>query len=254
MPSLPHFNVMIVEDEPLLLRALENLIEQLDAGFVVTASARDGASALHALADNDIHLVITDIVMPVVSGLDLLEQLGQRRPNLPVILLSGRSDFEFAQKALRGGALDYILKPVSREKLENALLKAKTRLSAHYQIAEDESLSGTSSEQAIQYARDYLRAHFADAIELAALAKQLGFSAAYLTKLFHKYEKCTPVKYLTELRINEAKNLLYSTDLPIKEISERVGYDNQFYFSRVFRKSVQLTPSEYRERKRQPNA
>jgi two-component system response regulator YesN len=246
MPNISHFNILLAEDEPLLLRSLERHIGSIDLGFRVACKAQNGREALDMLKNNDIHLVITDIIMPLMSGLELLTELNKHYPNVAVVLLSGYADFNYAQQALREGALDYILKPITREKIENILMKAKIELSQYYQLIEDESLSGQTAEQTMEYARTYIRKHFTEQIDLSAIAAKLGISPAYLTKLFNKYEKCSPIKYLTDLRIAEAKQLLYNTQLTIKEVSERVGYQNQFYFSRVFRKIIKLSPSEYR--------
>jgi Response regulator containing CheY-like receiver domain and AraC-type DNA-binding domain len=246
MPKIPEYNVMLVEDEPLLLRSLERHVESIDLGFKVAAKAQNGQEALELLKKMEIHLVISDIIMPLMSGLDLLTQINRYYPNIAVVLLSGYADFNFAQHAIRESALDYILKPITREKIENILMKAKAELSQYYQLIEDESLSGQTAEQTMEYVRTYLRKHYNEQIDLSSIAFKLGVSSAYLTKLFNKYEKCSPIKYLTDLRLVEAKHLLYNTTLTIKEISERVGYQNQFYFSRVFRKIYKISPTEYR--------
>ncbi len=248
MHEIVCFNTLIAEDEPLLLRALERHIISLDMGFVPAFKAQNGREALSILRSEDVHLVISDIIMPVMTGLELLEYVNSRLPNVPFVILSGHADFAFAQDALRNGALDYVLKPITEEKIEAVLQKAKLRLGARYRLMEDESLGGQSAVKAMEYARTYLKEHYSEQIDFASLAKSLGFSSAYLTKLFNKYEKCAPVKYLTELRIAEAKALLYNTDLSIKEVGALVGYENQFYFSRVFRKTMSCTPSEYRAR------
>ncbi len=248
MHEIASFNALIAEDEPLLLRALERHIISLDMGFIPAFKAQNGREARSILQSEDIHLVISDIIMPVMTGLELLEYVNSHLPNIPFVILSGHADFVYAQDALRNGALDYILKPITEEKIEAVLQKAKLKLSARYRLIEDESLAGQSAVKSMEYARTYLKEHFQEQIDFAKLSKTLGFSSAYLTKLFNKYEKCAPVKYLTELRIQEAKQLLYNTDLSIAQVGAKVGYDNQFYFSRVFRKAMNCTPSEYRGR------
>lgn len=180
MLKISHFNVMLVEDESLLLRSLERHINSIDFGFQVVCKAQNGQEALDFLKKMEIHLVITDIIMPLMSGLDLLTQINRYYPNVAVVLLSGHADFNYAQQALRESALDYILKPVTREKIENILMKAKAELSQYYQLIEDESLNGQTAEQIMEYVRTYLRKHYNEQIELSALAAQLNISAAYL--------------------------------------------------------------------------
>ena len=88
----------------------------------------DGCAALEALKSEDIHLIITDIRMPVMDGLTLAKNVHERYPHILTIVLSGYADYEYAQEALRQGVFDYLLKPVSRENLENALSKASLLL------------------------------------------------------------------------------------------------------------------------------
>lgn len=246
MHKIPHFNAMVVEDEVLLRRSLVRHINDLDAGFSVTAEASNGEEALMILSQNDIHLIFTDIRMPIMEGIELLQAVSVRYPHIKVVLLSGYAEFSYAQQALRIGALDYLLKPVTENALERVLSNAKLALSSRYTLEEDSLLSCGTSEHVMELARRFLCEHYTENIDMAALSARLGFSPAYLTKLFNKLEGCSPVKFLTNLRINEARHLLLNTDLPIKEVGERVGYPDQFYFSNVFRKSVGQSPSMFR--------
>lgn len=238
---------MLVEDEPLLLRSLARHIAEIDPGFRVTCQAGDGAQALELLKTHDIHLIITDIRMPVMEGLELLQHVSAKYPHIEVVLLSGHAEFAYAQSALRNGALDYILKPVSPTALEQVLQSARVALGSRYIISEDIALSGGSTQQVVALVRQYLREHYTENIDMGILAAKFGFSSAYLTKIFNKHEGCSPVKYLTTLRIQQASHLLASTNLSIREVGERVGYPDQFYFSNVFRKTTGQSPSVYRQ-------
>lgn len=237
---------MLVEDEPLLIRSLARHIKQQDAGFKVVCEASNGAIALELLEQHAIHLIISDIRMPVMEGLELLEKVSARYPLIEVVLLSGHSDFSYAQQALRNNALDYLLKPLTPIALENMLINAKKALSANFMLKDDLNLLGGDAKKSLDLARQYLEDHYSENIDLGNLSARLGFSSPYLTKLFHKYEDCSPVKFLTNLRINAARNLLINTNLSIKEVGERVGYPDQFYFSNVFRKAMGKSPSAFR--------
>ena len=93
----------------------------------------------------------------------------------------------------------------------------------------------------------YIRSHYMDEVDFSELSSRLGFSSAYLTKLFNKYVGTTPLKYLTDIRIHEAKHLLLNTTLPIREVGEKVGYPDQFHFSKTFRKLTGMNPTAYRQ-------
>ncbi|MFV0528887.1 MAG: response regulator [Lachnospiraceae bacterium] len=246
MNKVTSYQILLAEDEPLLMQSLARHIEELNMGFTVAAKATNGQEALQFLDTHTIHVVMTDVIMPVMDGLELAREIHQRHTSIKTIIVSGHADFAFAQKALSYGVSDYLLKPVSSEKLENTLLKIKLELGKLYDFEDDVSLMGRTAETIAEYAALYMRENFRTPIDLTALAQKLGFSSAYLTKIFNKYTGHTPVKFLTDLRINEAKQLLTNTELPISQIGEKVGYPDQFYFSKTFRKITGLSPTVFR--------
>ncbi|NLT16238.1 MAG: response regulator, partial [Clostridiales bacterium] len=117
------YRVLVVEDE---LPILDNLVRKIEASslpFTVVGSARDGESGLAFLRENQVDLLVTDIRMPVMDGLKLLKEARELYPALKVLIISGYDEFSYAQEALRHGASDYLLKPVSADGLHKALEK-----------------------------------------------------------------------------------------------------------------------------------
>jgi two-component system response regulator YesN len=133
------YKLMLVEDEPPILYAVKHLIDTGNYGFEVSAFARNGRDALKMLNDDVPDVILTDIRMPFVDGLALLEEVRQKYPEVACVIMSGHNDFEYAVKALRIHAFDYLLKPIQIEKLQIMLLKLKisldTRKSAEDQAA-----------------------------------------------------------------------------------------------------------------------
>ncbi len=238
---------MLVEDEELLSQSLSRHIEELDAGYKVVCQMPDGQNALKALKKMDIHLIITDIRMPVMDGLALAKKVHTQYPHVLTIVLTGYADFKYAQEALRQGVFDYLLKPVTTEVLEEALGKASLQLQKYFQLEDDSAMVGKDAEQIVEYTVLYMREHYMDETDFSKLSAKMGFSSAYLTKLFNKYIGDTPLKYLTDIRIHEAKHLLLNTTLPIREIGEKVGYPDQFHFSKTFRRLTGKNPTAYRK-------
>ena len=222
--KIQYYQVLLVDDEYYVRQSLLRRIRNLEnEDFKVIGEAENGEEALDMLRKHDIQLVITDIRMPVMDGLDLTRKILEQYPHILTVILTGYADFEYARKALRYGAFDYLLKPVSEESLDNLLSRARTRLSEHYM--ED--------------------------IDISLMASELGFHSAYLTRLFGRYAGVTPLKYLTNLRIQEAKRLLLDTSLPISVVGERVGYPDQFHFSKTFRKATGVNPSAFRKQEKE---
>ena len=249
--KIQYYQVLLVDDEYYVRQSLLRRIRNLEnEDFKVIGEAENGEEALDMLRKHDIQLVITDIRMPVMDGLDLTRKILEQYPHILTVILTGYADFEYARKALRYGAFDYLLKPVSEESLDNLLSRARTRLSELYELPEDER-NNMSGEEYVQVAIRYLNEHYMEDIDISLMASELGFHSAYLTRLFGRYAGVTPLKYLTNLRIQEAKRLLLDTSLPISVVGERVGYPDQFHFSKTFRKATGVNPSAFRKQEKE---
>lgn len=112
---------MVVEDEPPILKSVSHMIGSENPQFQVVAQAMDGKEAIDILRDLPVDVVFTDVSMPVMDGLSVCEFLRENRPEVKVVILSGYSDFNYAQQAIRYGVYDYILKPLRRSELSGLL-------------------------------------------------------------------------------------------------------------------------------------
>ncbi|NMA65689.1 MAG: response regulator [Clostridiaceae bacterium] len=121
------YKLLLVDDENGQLTALEYILNQLRPEYEVY-TATDGQEALEVLASNKIDILFTDIRMPIVDGLQLVEKLFKRSMQLKAVIISGYDEFEYAQKAIRYGVKDYLVKPVSKSDLKNVLCKIENIL------------------------------------------------------------------------------------------------------------------------------
>ena len=242
-----HYNVLIADDEYMLRQSLKRRIGETDQSFRTVAECGEGRSALEALADGNIHVVFTDIRMPEMDGLELAKCIHEKYPEILTVILTGYADFEYAREAIRQGVFDYLLKPVSEEKLAAILEKLSLKLQERYELPDEEGISGRSAGEIVKRTERYIREHFREEIDLGKLAEEYGFSSAYLSRIFTRDRGESPVRFLTSIRIKEAKRLLADTDEPIARVGELSGYPDQFYFSRTFRKEVGKNPTQYRK-------
>ncbi len=250
MIKIDHYNVLIADDEYMIRQSLKRRITEGDASFRIAAECGDGKEALKALEQGNIQVVFTDIRMPEMDGLALAGQIHERFPEILTVILTGYADFEYAQEAIRQGVFDYLLKPVSEDKLIFILEKLSLKLQQDYTLPGDDGIPGRSTEEIVRQTERYLKEHFREEIDMGALSSDFGFSSAYLSKIFTKSRGESPVRYLTGLRMKEAKRLLSTTDEPIARVGELSGYPDQFYFSRIFRKESGKNPTEYRKKNR----
>jgi len=238
--------VLIVEDEPPSLRRIVRMIEQSGMGFEVAATASDGEQALECLAQTPgIDAVFTDIRMPVMDGLQLMDAVRERYPACLIVVISGYQEYAYFSRALRAQASDYLLKPLSKQDLESLLgrLRAALGKSPKAQIETQKSVAGVPSE-----VERYLRAHYAEHISLQMLGTVFGYVPSYVSLLFRKAYGVSPAEYLTRIRLDEAKRLLrQNPELLIREVAESVGFKSPYHFSRVFKKHEGVWPTKYAE-------
>ena len=249
--SIGSYTVIVAEDEELLLNDIVKKTEATNLGFKVIGKAQTGCQALDLVHDLSPNLIISDIRMPMMDGVTLLEQIYDLYPYIKSIIISGFSDFEYARRAIRVQVSEYLLKPIDPNELFQALHKVKTQLAQEHingSSAFDDAFKRSNPEQIAYTLKAYIQQNFKEDINLNVLADKLNYSAAWLTKLYVQHYNTTPSKYILNLRIAQAKTLLaQNPELSIRQIGEWIGYRDQGYFSRIFKKHTGLSPIEYRD-------
>lgn len=122
--------VVVVDDEPVIARSIKNSIEMCDSDFQVVAMANDGQTGLEYIKEKDPDLLFVDICMPVLGGLELLEELKKDGYEIPAVILSGYQEFEYAKRSITLGVLDYLVKPLNPVTLKGFLNKLKIMLAS----------------------------------------------------------------------------------------------------------------------------
>lgn len=166
---------------------------------------------------------------------------------MEVVLVSGYSEFEYARKAVRYGAFDYLLKQVSAEELTDVLRRLSDALKGREQGAPDPLKEGAHlSHMMTEVMRD-IDEGFPRDILLNELAKKYSISSGHLSNLIKKETGSTYTEHITRRRIEKAKELLKDDSLSILEVAEQVGYGDYFYFTKLFKRQTGLSPSKYRK-------
>ncbi len=248
------FRVVVAEDETLILQNTVKKIHAIDPGIEVAGAAEDGRAALDIIEAQYPDLLLTDIRMPLLDGLELVRIASIYHPYLKTIIVSGFDDFEYAQKAIRYGVKRYLLKPLQTEELREAMQDIRLALDEEDDILDarlGDRDEGKNPQAIADEVESFLRQHFSRKIDLEAIAREYAMSSSQLCKLFRKVRGDTPVRYLKTLRLNEARHLLaQKPDIEVKSIGELVGYPDQFYFSRVFKSATGKSPSDFRDESR----
>ena len=244
------YKIVIAEDEELQLNSLVKKVEKFCPGFTVVGTAQTGSQAYKLICEKAPDILISDIRMPVMTGIELMEKARIMFPELQFIIISGFSEFEYARSAIRLQVSDYLLKPVETEELQKALNKIRLKLQERAQ-EESAAFNGDSENQTAEQVAfaviEYLQHHYNEEVNLNQIASALHYSPSYLTKIFVQQYNTTPSKYMISLRMQKAQQLLaHNPELSVRQIGETVGYPEQGYFSRIFKKYVGVSPLEYR--------
>ena len=251
--------VLVVDDEQLILLGIKKILEKTEAVHCEVQTASNAAAALEALEHFAADLLITDISMPRMNGLELVREVKHRDLCRQFLILSGFSEFEYAQQAIRNGVSDYVLKPLDMDEMRTALEKA-VRLAGdnqYLQQREDEAEAVRSRTALPPLSEDkvtdplvlrivaYLKENYRSKITLADLQEQFHYSERYINQKFQKELGTTVIDYLNRCRIQNALELIRKGKLPISQIGWECGIGEYKYFNHVFKKYIGCSVREY---------
>ncbi len=242
------FQALIIDDEKpvrVAITALGNWKKYKISQLHYATNGKEGIACMRELHPE---FVFVDMHMPVMNGIEFLEQAKQDFPKSKYIIVSGYDEFHYAQAAIKNGAVDYILKPINSEDLNIAIERAFIQLGGRL---EDQSAETASYQLApgevIEIIRDYVEKNYATDIKISMFSDKYFFSKEYLSKLFKKQYDIGIYEYALKLRMSRAKELLSNNAIQIQEISDRLGYSNNNYFSKAFKNYYGISPTDYRE-------
>ena len=234
--------VLLVYDEIMIREGFKRLFDWEAHDCEVVGEAADGMEALAQIDNLKPDIAIMDINIPIMNGLKVIQLSRIKHPNMAFVIVSGYDDFAYCREALRMQITDYILKPVNYEEFGTCIDNLKIALFQKQSLENAEQ----QEERTIHSILRYLQEHLAEEISLTVLAEEFHLSAQYVSQLFKNEIGVNFLAYLTNIRMEKAKKLLLSSSLSIAEISEQSGYGDYRVFTKVFKKSEGITPSQYR--------
>lgn len=250
--------VLVVDDELFVRKGIVMETDWGALGCAVVAEAENGFEALDAVHKYHPDLIVCDIRMPKMDGIEMLRRLREEGNRVHVIFLTAYSEFEYAKQALKLYAFDYLLKPFEDGELEAAVTRAGKEIEQFrgegQKKTEERILSlniktGDKSRY-IREALSYIADHYQESdISVGAIAQSMGISEGHLSHLFKKETDYTVMSYITRYRMRAAMKLLEDCRNKVYEVAEQVGYRDITYFSSTFKKIVGMSPSEYQDRR-----
>ncbi|HTX71797.1 MAG TPA: response regulator, partial [Rectinemataceae bacterium] len=216
------FSFVIAEDEEKMRDYLARKIPELDPRLECVGSAVDGEEAIELVECHMPDILVTDIKMPVLGGLELVERIRRTNPDLRIVIISGYSEFEYARRAIELDVDEYLLKPIDLESLRETLRRVRIRLEAVAGQVESEfglERVPVGEIDLVKAVRLYLQENYRQPYSLERLAAAFGCKAAYLLRLYRRRTGSTPTQDLIHLRIEKAKRLLVGhPQLEIKQV------------------------------------
>lgn len=241
------YRVLLVEDDRTNLFFYENMKEWEENGFKICGEARNGREALDELEKNEYDMILIDIMMPIMNGLELLEALQERKKKIISIIASTYAEFEYVRQGMRYGAMDYLIKPVKSQDLTRCLGKVKEKLEEDEEFDLIDKIfikcGIVENSRFIERLKNYFRHH--NEISLTEISEEFQLSKDYFGKIFKSHMNENFNQFVLRFKMEYAKILLKNCDSKIYEISETLGYKSVDYFTKIFREYTGKSPKKY---------
>lgn len=257
--------VIVIDDEKNIRYLIINFIKSFDLDIEVIGEAETGEEGIIICKKCKPDTLISDIRMPSLDGLEMLRKIKEINGNIKCIFISAYDDFEYAQTALKYGANGYLLKPIQEGELFNSLnhiytqwfkeVKEKNKfkkLETEIKKLKNDCFMETDKYVECKYSRtiqkvlNYIEENYHTDISLEKVSENVFLNKNYLSDLFRKEVGISFIQYLNDYKIQKAKILLKIGDFRTTEISDMVGFQNDSYFIKVFKRYTGYTPNEYK--------
>ena len=234
-------NLLIADDENLELKVLEKTVKKYFVDELEIFTAGNGRKASQICDEVRPDIALLDIEMPGMNGIELAKYIKEKNTECIIIFITAYDRFDYAIEAMHIKAFDYLLKPWKEERLCELI---NTAIENVRSMQKTDSIVHSQKD----IIKDYIDRNYKKDISAKDVAGILGYSDVYFSKVFKQLFDDNFINYLTKIRIDRAKLLLKDVSFNIKEVGKSVGYADSNYFTKVFKRSVGMSPSEYRSK------
>ena len=236
------YQMIVVDDETELREGISNYFPWEKLNIQIVGIFENGKAAYSYIKTHSVDIVLTDIKMPFMDGLELIERVKAIAPLACYVILSGYREFEYAKRGMTLGVKDYIVKPTKYSQIYEVFSRI---------TAELDMRTGTEGEvedaeySIITSIKRYIRTHYAEAT-LERVADYVHLNPYYLSTFFKQQTGEKFSDYVVRVKMETAATLLERSEQSIKDIGAAVGYTNPNSFTRAFRQFYNCNPKDYR--------
>mgnify|MGYP002754646943 FL=1 len=234
-------NLLIADDENLELKVLEKTVKKHFVDELEIFASSNGRKASQICDEVKPDIALLDIEMPGMNGIELAKYIKEKYADCIIIFITAYDRFDYAIEAMHIKAFDYLLKPWKEERLCELI---NTAIENVRSMQKTDSIVHSQKD----IIKDYIDRNYKKDISAKDVAGILGYSDVYFSKVFKQLFDDNFINYLTKIRIDRAKVLLKDVSFNIKEVGKSVGYADSNYFTKVFKRSIGMSPSEYRSK------
>jgi len=239
------YSVVLIDDEEVILKGLRSVVDWEKYNCKIVGQADDGIEGIRLIEKVNPDIIFTDICMPNMDGLAMVERIKTQLKNKEVTVMTGYGDLEYARQAIKFGVTRYLLKPSQLEEIEEALICMVENLDDRRGVNRN-----NIDNYLVKQVMNYVECHYDEKITLLEIADKNFVSVWHLSKLISKYCNKNFKDIVNEIRMKEAKKFLLEGNYKIYEVSEKVGISDITYFSKVFKKYNGCTPNEFRNKRK----
>jgi two-component system, response regulator YesN len=225
--------IVVIDDDPKVIKSIKFILPEYEI-----VEFQNGLEALAYLKKpNEINLVILDVMMPVMDGISVLQEIKKIKPDIFVIMMTAYGSMDVAVQALRNHADDFIEKPFNIEELQE---KVKARLRECSRLYKNQDRTSR-----VERIKRFVERNYPN-VSLESIANEMALSTRYVSRMFNGTTGSSFRDYKVKVKMEAAMSLLKTTSLTVDEISDKLGYLNPESFMRIFKRKTKFTPSEYR--------
>lgn len=243
------YRLIIADDQPLSRNGLKKIVNWNELGFDVVEVFADGSEVLEYLESNQAEVLLLDVVMNKVSGLEVAKWIAQHKRKTKVVLISGYREFENARRAVEYGVSSYLLKPMESREIKEVFRKVKTMLDEEAKLGLNLEMGVSSSSETdmelIRLAEKYIENHLDQMICVDDIAENLFISKGHFQREFKRIKGITVMEYVVQIKMEKAKELLLKKERNYMDIAKILGYSDVKYFQKSFKKYTGYSMREY---------